>query len=36
MVLSFATVAAQETLTDWQKGWMDIHTVAVGAGNVPL
>ncbi len=32
MVLSFATMAAQETLTDWQKGWMDIHTVAVGAG----
>lgn len=32
MVFSFATVAAQETLTDWQKGWMDIHTVAVGAG----
>ena len=25
-------MTAQETLVPWQKGWMDIHTIAVGTG----
>ena len=32
LVLLSASIRAQDTLPAWQKGWMDIHTIAVGAG----